>query len=246
MSRDPYIDVKREVENSLSTLQSLLSSHSRLQSTSTSSTSPELLEAEDELRNTLSNLEGDLEDLEESVRVVEDMGDKWGIGAGEVRRRREFVERVKVEVEGLRGMVYSKGKNKGKGKGKEAMRSDGRYRDHPIDLERGREEDPDEVRRWEAEEQQMLVQRQDDTLGVISGTLHTLASQAGLIGQEVHVQSEMLDDLSTRVDNTDSRLRKVQRTMNDFIRRNEETKSGWCIGILIVILIILLMLVIIT
>jgi hypothetical protein len=31
----------------------------------------------------------------------------------------------------------------------------------------------------------------------------------------------MLDDLSTRVDHADNRLRKVQRTMNDFIRRNE-------------------------
>lgn len=36
----------------------------------------------------------------------------------------------------------------------------------------------------------MLVQRQDDTLGAISGTLHTLASQAGLIGGEVAEQSE--------------------------------------------------------
>lgn len=31
----------------------------------------------------------------------------------------------------------------------------------------------------------------------------------------------MLDDLSTRVEHTDSKLRKVQRTMGDFIRRNE-------------------------
>jgi syntaxin 6 len=31
----------------------------------------------------------------------------------------------------------------------------------------------------------------------------------------------MLGDLSGRVDDTDSRLRKVSRTMQDFIRRNE-------------------------
>lgn len=31
----------------------------------------------------------------------------------------------------------------------------------------------------------------------------------------------MLDDLSTRVEHTDSKLGKVQRTMGDFIRRNE-------------------------
>lgn len=39
-------------------------------------------------------------------------------------------------------------------------------------------------------DKQTLMRRQDDTLGVISGTLHTLASQAGLIGNEVNEQSE--------------------------------------------------------
>jgi hypothetical protein len=47
-------------------------------------------------------------------------------------------------------------------------------------------------RSWDAERRervlihlQMIVKKQDDTLGVISGTLHTLASQAGLIGHVV-------------------------------------------------------------
>ena len=80
--------------------------------------------------------------------------------------------------------------------------------------------DADEAKRWEMEEQQVgpesssalalcrlrsrasslrwdaalstqtIMRRQDDTLGVISGTLTTLASQAGLIGSEVNDQSE--------------------------------------------------------
>ncbi|WVQ84022.1 hypothetical protein IAT38_006167 [Cryptococcus sp. DSM 104549] len=241
MSRDPYIDVKREVESSLSTITSILSTHPHLLTPSPTPSST-VQAAQDELRSTLGLLEADLEDLEESVRVVEDMGERWGLGAGEVNRRREFVKRVRGQLEGWQNKAYKLG-NRNKGKGKAPQR----YRDEPEDLERNAPDyDEDEVRRWEAQEQQMLVKKQDDTLGVISGTLHTLASQAGLIGQEVHEQSEMLDDLSTRVDSTDSRLRKVQRTMNDFIRRNEETKSGWCIGILIVVLMILLMLVIIT
>ncbi|TXT08748.1 hypothetical protein VHUM_02876 [Vanrija humicola] len=91
---------------------------------------------------------------------------------------------------------------------------------------------------------QVLIRRQDDTLGVISGTLNTIASQAGLIGQEVAEHSEMLDDLSTRVDGTQSRLSKVTKTMQNFITKNEDTRSSWCIGILVVILIILLIAVI--
>jgi hypothetical protein len=90
----------------------------------------------------------------------------------------------------------------GKGKGAASAK----YTDDPDrDLERG-DEDVEEARRWEMEEQQVsscahgrelqradnqtLMRRQDDTLGVISGTLHTLASQAGLIGSEVNEQSE--------------------------------------------------------
>ena len=71
----------------------------------------------------------------------------------------------------------------------------------------------------------------------------------------------MLDDLDTRVDHTDSKLRRMTKQLNDFIRKNESeqfppevrmiidpvaTRSNWCIGILIVVLIILLLLVILT
>ena len=75
----------------------------------------------------------------------------------------------------------------------------------------------------------------------------------------------MLDDLGNRVDNTDSKLRRTSKKLNDFIRKNESesprlqrpqstevetdevaTRSNWCIGILIVVLIILLVLVILS
>ncbi|KAG9126790.1 hypothetical protein FRC07_001989 [Ceratobasidium sp. 392] len=48
----------------------------------------------------------------------------------------------------------------------------------------------DEQAEWARLEQEMEVQRQDTTLDTISGTLHTLASQAGLIGQEVGEHNE--------------------------------------------------------
>ncbi|TYJ52697.1 hypothetical protein B9479_006703 [Cryptococcus floricola] len=240
MSKDPYIDVKREVEISLASIQSLARDHRDLYNPSTSSSA--VLEAQEELRNTLSILEPDAEDLEESVRVVEDMGERWGLSADEVSRRRQFVQKVKSEVDDIRNRVHRlAAQSKGKGK-----QSHVPYRDSSADLERGYDEDNDEMRRWEAQEQEMLVKKQDDTLGLIQGTLHTLASQAGLMGSEVEEQMGMIDGLNDHVEHTDSRLQKVRRTMEDFIRRNEETKSGWCIVILIIILGILLLLVILT
>jgi syntaxin 6 len=126
------------------------------------------------------------------VRAVESVGDRWGIPEGEKRARRQFVDRVKREVAALRAKIPQRPAKSGQ--------AGVRYTDNPDAAERGggngargREdaaEDPEEARRWEMEEQQMLVRQQDDTLGFISGTLHNLASQAGLIGTEVAVQSE--------------------------------------------------------
>lgn len=74
----------------------------------------------------------------------------------------------------------------------------------------------------------------------------------------------MLDDLERGVDRSDSKLQDAMKKMRKFVRDTEgstlrythsllsptdilncaEKKSGWCIGILVVILLILLMLVI--
>jgi hypothetical protein len=48
----------------------------------------------------------------------------------------------------------------------------------------------DEQTEWAREEQQMIMQQQDHTIDAISGTLSTLAEQAGLIGREIVEHNE--------------------------------------------------------
>ncbi|TXT08749.1 hypothetical protein VHUM_02877 [Vanrija humicola] len=97
MSTDPYVDAKGEVEASIRNVNTLLNSYARIRSTSTDSAS--LTETIEELQTTLGLLETDLDDLEESVRAVEENGDRWGISDFEVRQRRGFVNRVTAEVQ---------------------------------------------------------------------------------------------------------------------------------------------------
>jgi len=89
-----------------------------------------------------------------------------------------------------------------------------------------------------------MIRQQDSALDSITGTLATLAQQAGLMGQEISEHTEMLGDLESNVDNSNAKLDTAMKKLKKFIRDTEETKSGWCIGILIVILLILLLLVI--
>jgi len=98
---------------------------------------------------------------------------------------------------------------------------------------------------WAREEQQLMIREQDRTMDSISGTLSTLAQQAGLMGQEIVEHNEMLDDLESGVDKTDSKLSDSMRRLRKFMRQSEEKGSGWCIIFLIIVLCVLLLLVII-
>ncbi len=115
----------------------------------------------------LSLLEADLEDLEESVRVVQETGERWGTEAGEVGRRRAFVGRLRGEVrvspavsevvtqlisessQALRELVFASvfagvGQKEKSRRGKKERspvigkgEAEGRYRDVPVNLKRG-------------------------------------------------------------------------------------------------------------
>ena len=88
----------RDVEQNLIASRSLLTQYDELQAGGSSQSPAAIREAEEELRETIALLEADLEDLDESVRVVESTGDRWGLGDDEISRRRRFVEQVKREV----------------------------------------------------------------------------------------------------------------------------------------------------
>jgi len=229
MSVDPYHAVQADIQTSLQAASSLRSSFLRIRSTA-SKDSEELRWVRDELKGTLATLEADLEDLEASVKIVEDTGGRmFGLEEQEVMARRKFVDRVRAEIGNMRYELLS-------------PEEQARVRSRPLVVAPLESPDTreDEQAAWSREEQQMMMHQQDETLTSISGTLTTLATQAGLIGQETMEQNELLDDLGRGVDETESKLSGAMKKMQRFIRQTEEKGSGWCISILIIILIILL------
>ncbi|KEP50753.1 syntaxin protein [Rhizoctonia solani 123E] len=230
MSIDPWHDVKNEVQNSLEAATNLRASFLRIRSTA-SANSEELNWARNELKGTLAALDADLEDLEESVRIVEETGGRlFGVEETEVMARRKYVVYVRNQIETMRKEVNDSVSPKSP--------SAAQTRHSPsLDTE----PHEDDQAEWSRLEQQLEVQRQESTLDTISGTLHTLATQASLIGQEVGEHNELLSELEANVDRSGSKLDSAMKKMKHFIRETEETKSGWCIGILIVVLCALLL-----
>ncbi|KAH9973817.1 t-SNARE [Lactifluus volemus] len=236
MSVDPYHAVQSEIQSSLATAEQLRASFIRIRSTAREG-SEELEWARNEVKATLSALEADLEALEESVKMVESTGPRmFGLDDGEVIQRRRYVSHVRREIENMRAEVEGRPQT-------DSSRPTTPNRSHthsPFSGSSHEPRDEDHEAEWARQEQQMIIQEQDQTISSIAGTLSTIAQQAGLMGSEISEHNEMLGDLDRNVDRTDSKLSDAMRRMRKFIRETEETKSGWCVAILIVVLLILL------
>lgn len=100
MSTDPYHAVQQEIQSSLQAASTLRASYLRIRSTAREE-SEELVWARNELKATLAALEADLEDLEESVKIVENTGARmFGLEEAEVMERRRYVGFVRKEIDG--------------------------------------------------------------------------------------------------------------------------------------------------
>ncbi|KAF7984650.1 hypothetical protein HWV62_12896 [Athelia sp. TMB] len=208
MSTDPYHAVQREIQTSLQTAAALRASFLRIR-TMARDDSEELGWARNELKATLAGLDADLEDLEESVKIVESTGARmFGLDEAEVMERRRYVVRVRREIQDMRAEVDGGRTTAANSSSATSPRSE-------------RAQNEDHQAAWAQEEQMMLMREQDQTMDTISGTLSTLAQQAGLMGQEIVEHNEMLGDLEAGVDNTDTKLSGAMQRMKKFVRQTE-------------------------
>jgi len=103
----------------------------------------------------------------------------------------------------------------------------------------------DPLSAYEQEQQVQIMREQDLQLDGVYRTVGNLREQAHVMGRELGEQAEMIDNLDTDVDKVQGKLGKGLKDLNKFIRKNEDTASNWCIGLLILVLCILLFLLII-
>ncbi|KAF9480585.1 hypothetical protein BDN70DRAFT_877419 [Pholiota conissans] len=245
MSVDPYHAVQQEIQTSLQTAAQLQSSFLRIRSMARTD-SEELMWARNEFKATLAALEADLEDLEESVKIVESTDARmFGLDDAEVQKRRRYVGHVRQEIESMRNTVTSQTSSPSPPQQRKLPPPQTQPQSNhlqPPGSERYGDSDPQAA--WAREEQQMMIRDQDYAMDSIAGTLNTIAQQASLMGQEIGEHNEMLTDLERGVDQSEGKMSDAMRRMRRFLRDSEEKGSGWCIIILMVVLMALLLAVI--
>ncbi|KAG0198654.1 hypothetical protein BGX28_007906 [Mortierella sp. GBA30] len=245
---DPFILIKNDVLTSLSNASTLFESWKRIVQTVTSADNEELIKTKEELIQILSNIQQDLEDLDDAVKAVIENPQRFNLTTRESNARKQFVDQTRRKVQDMittldkpikigsaqqdrMALLQDAGSSSPRGYQKPTRRENMMYSNAKF-VEQ------------EAQQQQMLMQEQDQQLDGVMHTVLNMREIASTMNTELADQSLLLDDLDEHVDRTAGSLQKAMKRMNHFIKQNEETKSTCCIGILIIVLIIMLILVI--
>ncbi|KAJ8482889.1 hypothetical protein ONZ45_g14798 [Pleurotus djamor] len=195
-SEDPYHAVREEIESSLQAARTLCASYIRIRSYASKE---EEKEAREELETSLDLLEVDLDDLDASVRLRSarakaSMRSQMG---GTTVDSHPLSPSTNVRSPYTASHPLASTSRVHSRAGSLSMSMDGSRVGSPTPgpgkrLPGGEEDDQ---AAWSRVEQQMLLAEQDRTMDTISGTLNTIAQQAGLMGQEINEHVEMLGDL---------------------------------------------------
>lgn len=224
------------MQTTLTSTRHLFSSYLRIRATA-SPTSPELQSSRTDLQSNLTTLSTDLADLLDSIAAVESDPYRFGLDVAEVERRRTFVRDVGGEVEGMRRELESVTET--------THVADGGPLPPPSSFDEQQEGSEDFYGEFEAQQQQEMLHEQDEQLDGVFRTVGVLRNQAEDMGRELEEQGAILDEVDTLADRVGGKLNVGVKRVGEVIRKNEDTVSSCCIGVLIMVLVLLLILVIV-
>ncbi|CAG2249618.1 STX6 [Mytilus edulis] len=237
---DPFFVVRDEVQKALQSATSLYERWSELINNPKSVSKEEYDWTTNELRNSLRSIDWDLEDLEETIDIVEKNLKKFKIDESELEDRRSFIRRTRVSVKSMKDNLSSK-QTKGKDETnvRQALLSNGPNRPHDKYTRLDQEMERSNQRYIEdtSQQQQLIMRTQDDNMDLISKSVGSLKNMSQQIGSELEEQNVMLDEFHTEMDHTESRMDVTMKKLAKVMHMSND-KRQWCgifvlIGILI-------------
>ncbi|KAA0707595.1 Syntaxin-10 [Triplophysa tibetana] len=239
---DPFFVVKGEVQKALSKAQGLYDRWEELLQDETPVSRDELDWSTNELRNCLRAIDWDLEDLYETISIVEANPGKFRLGEHELQERKDFVEQTRKSVELMKDQLASPSAlAQAERKNKQALLG-ATAKDRHAGLEPHLVSANSRYIQEQQEQQQLIVQDQDEKLELVSGSIRVLKDMSNRIGDELDEQSVMLGEFGEEMDQTGSRMDSVLKKMEK-VSHMTSSRRQWCaIGVLVIILIVVLIL----
>ncbi|XP_036729721.1 syntaxin-6 isoform X1 [Balaenoptera musculus] len=218
---DPFFVVKGEVQKAVNTAQGLFQRWTELLQDPSTATREEIDWTTNELRNNLRSIEWDLEDLDETISIVEANPRKFNLDATELSIRKAFITSTRQVVRDMKDqMSTSSVQALAERKNRQALLGDSggqNWSTGTMDkygrLDRELQLANSHFIEEQQAQQQLIVEQQDEQLELVSGSIGVLKNMSQRIGGELEEQAVMLDDFSHELESTQSRLDNVMKKL---------------------------------
>eukprot|EP00092_Neocalanus_flemingeri_P011382 GFUD01012265.1.p1 GENE.GFUD01012265.1~~GFUD01012265.1.p1 ORF type:complete len:249 (+),score=81.18 GFUD01012265.1:73-819(+) len=241
---DPFFVVKDEVMKALTKTRGLYERWKNGEEGKEFRTVEEQEWSATELKNSLRSIEWDLEDLEDTVQIVEKNPTKFRIDGAELAVRKGFIdstrEEVKIMKENISNPVAKSERlsNQPSSPGQHATSTSNKYsrlssvadsphREFIVGLE----------------QQQETIRHQDETMDMMSDSMGNIRSMSENISNELDEQAVMLDEFGTEIEHADSRLDATMKKMAKVLHLSDDRRQWMAIGALSSAMVVVLFLI---
>ncbi|XP_063302033.1 syntaxin-10 isoform X1 [Pelobates fuscus] len=239
---DPFSVVRSEVQKALNTSRGLYQRWCELLQESHVTSVEEFDWTTNELRNSLRSIEWDLEDLEETISILEGTPRKFKISGTELSERRSFVDQTRSSVKEMRDHIssprvvaFTERKNR-EALGVTAKQPSDRFTRMDDEMVAGNSRYVED----QQAQQQLIIDEQDAELELVTGSIRVLKNMSGRIGDELDEQAVMLEDFSHEMDNTQTRMDSVLKRLAKVSHMTTDRRQ-WCMIIALVIALIIVL-----
>uniref|UniRef100_A0A3B3YN84 t-SNARE coiled-coil homology domain-containing protein n=1 Tax=Poecilia mexicana TaxID=48701 RepID=A0A3B3YN84_9TELE len=244
---DPFFVVKGEVEKAVHAAQSLHRRWVELQQEVGGASREEADWTTNELRNGLRSIEWDLEDLDETISIVESNPRKFHLDAAELTKRKAFITSTRLTVQSLadrnlNGFWFCSVLQVLLGDARDPIWQPGSDRFGPPD--RRPQSANAQFIGDQQTQQQLIAEQQDEQLERVSGTIGVLKNMSERIGLELDEQAGLVDNFGHEMDgtHTQSRLDNVMKKLAKVSHMNSDRRQWCAIGVLLLILLVVIIL----
>nr|XP_005991137.1 PREDICTED: syntaxin-6 isoform X3 [Latimeria chalumnae] len=240
---------KREVQKAVNTAQGLFQRWMELLQDPNAATKEEIDWTTNELRNSLRSIEWDLEDLDETISIVEANPRKFNLDPIELSKRKAFITGTRQTVKEMKDQMSSPSAQAlAERKSRQVLLGDsgsqgwGPSTNKYSRLDRELQSANSHFIEDQQTQQQLIAEQQDEQLELVSGSIGVLKNMSQRIGNELDEQAVMLDDFSQELDSTQSRLDNVMKKLAKVSHMTSDRRQWCAIVVLLAILIVVLIL----
>ena len=235
---DPFFVVRNEVDKSLKNSQELNRQWHDILEGRTAAKHDDYDRISNELRNSLRSIEWDLEDLDETISIVEANPSKFQISQDDLKNRKMFIIQTRKTIGEMKAELNDPA-NKSKADkllrkslmSKDLLKADS-FPNYSSTIRAEHENSNNAYLDEQHQQQQLIIDQQDDQLDLVADSVGILKNMSQSIGNELDTQAVMLDDLDSEIGNTQNKMDTMLRKMAKVTHLSND-KRQWCaIGVL--------------